>query len=177
MEAMCARQLRMTNIAERCDLPFMIARLDDYTSVGPEKANAALRTLKRRIGDRADAARAARPILHALVAGGPHPPVAGIKRFTSQQIAGWIGGQGGPDPHNFLKRVWRPSRPVLHLAVAVDEMIARSGVLESKVPVDTQEIDVFRALVLRAVALQEPVAANPGLQVIRSTQLTLRWVE
>jgi hypothetical protein len=177
VEAMYAIGLRMTNKAERCELPFSIARLNEYVSVGPAQANAAFRKLKRRIRDRFHAARAARPILHPLIAGGPHPPVEGIKQFTSQQIAEWVGEQGGPDWHNFLKRVCRPSRPVLHLAVAADEMLLRSGVPEGKIPLDTQEITVFRALVLRAAALEEPIATERRLRVIRNTQLTLRWVE
>jgi hypothetical protein len=79
-----------------------------------------LRSLPRLLRDRMIAARIAYPFLKEAESGNLPPLPAGLKRFSLNQMAELVLNDAGQsDAENVETRIWRPSRPVIHLATAV----------------------------------------------------------
>jgi len=79
-----------------------------------------LRSLPRLLRDRMVAARMAYPFLKEAESGKTPALPAGLKRFSLNQMAELVLSDAGQaDAENVETRIWRPSRPVIHLATAV----------------------------------------------------------
>ena len=102
------------------------------------------------------------------------PPLPdGIKRLSINQIAAFVLDDAGQaDPENVEKRVWRPSKPVIHLATAaalVGQELQKAGVpllLDSFL---FQEA-LIEAVLRRAELLKELISKDPKFPV-RAEQL------
>jgi hypothetical protein len=82
--------------------------------------NQALRQLKRRLRDRMVAARMAYPFLKEAESGEAPKLPAAINRLSINALSELVLDDAGyTDPENVETRIWRPSRPVIHLASAV----------------------------------------------------------
>jgi hypothetical protein len=80
-----------------------------------------LRTLERRLRDRAVAGRMAIGFLKEAVTG---ELPAGIKRLSINEMAQLVlGDVGFSEPENVETRIWRPSLPVIHLASALQVLL------------------------------------------------------
>jgi hypothetical protein len=85
-----------------------------------QDCNQALRQLKRRLRDRMVAARMAYPFLKEAESGEAPKLPAGMKRLSINALSELVLDDAGhTDPENVETRIWRPSRPVIHLASAV----------------------------------------------------------
>ena len=82
--------------------------------------NRSLRTLPRRLRDRMVAARMAYPFLKEAETGEVPELPPSVKRLSINQMAELVLTDAGhTDPENVETRIWRESRPVIHLASAV----------------------------------------------------------
>jgi hypothetical protein len=100
---------------------------------------------------------------------GALPPLPdGIKRLSINQMAAFVLDDAGQvDAENVEKRVWRPSKPVIHLATAaalVGQELQKAGVpllLESFL---FQEA-LIEAVLLTAELLKELISKDPEFPV------------
>ena len=91
-----------------------------YGSLPERDGNRSLRRLSRRLRDRMIAARMAYPFLKEAECGETFDLPAGLKRLSLNQMAELVLTDARQsDPENVETRIWRPSRPVIHLASAV----------------------------------------------------------
>jgi hypothetical protein len=91
-----------------------------YLRQSESDCNRGLRQLKRRLRDRMVAARMAYPFLKEAESGKAPELPTGIKRFSINAMSELVLDDAGySEPENVETRIWRPSRPVIHLASAV----------------------------------------------------------
>ena len=174
--AWVASYLRKVNQVDGCVEPFEDFRLNRFTGLSPTWCQATLRTAMRRLRDRSACARAVRPWITELL-GGQHPPVAGVAKFTQRQIALYLCGNDPQRAANFERRVWRPSRPVVHLAAANDCHLTATDPLGSHVGVDLSSADLIKKLVQDAAQLQPLIEADDRFGTSVDGQVTLTWIE
>lgn len=175
--AFSAGYLHEANRVDESNAPFLHARLNEIAARRPRWVQQKLRTIHRRLEDRSEAARAVRPWVSEHIGVGPHPPVAGIKKFTMRQIALYLCDQDDDRAGRFQKRVWRPSRPVLHLAIAIDEALYSIELTDNRFDVPIDAVDVFRSIVARSAWLQPRIAADRRFGIDQGDQITLNWLD
>src|SRR5258706_3311698 len=117
VRAWAGAYLHEANRIDECTEPFEDQRLNEFVALPPAWCRAKLRTAGRRFRDRGDGARAVRPWVRDILRD-PHPPVAGVRKFNQRQVALHLCGDDPEKAANFQRRVWRPCRPVIHIAVA-----------------------------------------------------------
>jgi len=100
-----------------------------YMSQTERAQNQGLGTLRRRLRDRMIAARMAYPFLRDVETGEVPELPPGVKRLSINAMSQLVLEDAGySDPENVETRIWRPSRPVIHLASAVHDYLHRIGV-------------------------------------------------
>ena len=83
-----------------------------------------LKLLGRRLRDRAVAARMAIAFLKEVETGEPPRLPAGLTRLSINELSKLVLPDSGQrDPENVESRIWRPSRPVIHLAAATQVLM------------------------------------------------------
>jgi hypothetical protein len=91
-----------------------------YTSQTERDRHQGLRTLPRRLRDRMIAARMAYPFLIEAETGEVPKLPENVNRLSINAMSELVLEDAGfSDPENVETRIWRPSRPVIHLASAV----------------------------------------------------------
>ena len=124
--AMVTSYLHAANRIDQTEAPFLDSRLNAFAQRSPEWAKPVFNAVKRRLRYRLLLARGLRPwILQGL--GQAPKTVPTIKKFTQRQISLFLNGNDAQRADNFQKRVWRPSRPVIHVAVACDLALCETG--------------------------------------------------
>ena len=175
--AYVASYLHEANRIDDTDEPFKDPRLNAMASHSPRWVRQKLRTTLRRLEDRNEVAKAVRPWASELIGLGPHRAVPGIKKFTMRQIALHLCNGDIDRADRFQKRVWRPCRPVMHLAIAIDEKLCAMNLPDHRLGVDLANVDFFRSIIERAAWLQPRIAVDPHFGIDARNQLTLTWVE
>ena len=81
------------------------------------------------------------------------------------------------DPENVEKLVWRPSLPIIHLAMAtqIELHIRNSG--RRTTEIDTQDIQFARAAVARARSYEPLVMRSPLFASGKVALTQVRWIE
>lgn len=167
--------LHEANRVDGCKDPFEDQRLNAFVQLPQTWCRRQVRTTRRRLGDRNNAARAVRPWMRDLL-GHPHAPVPGIKKFTQRQIALYLCDDDPDRSANFQKRVWRSSRPVLHLAIAVDELLCALGQQRTDYGIDLGSTVLFGELIARAKSIQDMILDDPRFGVAAEDLLQMDWV-
>lgn len=175
--AYIADRLHGQNVVDGSTLQFDDLDLNDiYVSTTYKWALQKLRTTRRRIDDRQVAAKAVRPWVRELVGLGPHPPVPGIRKFNQRQISLLLCDGDEERAQRFLKRVWWPSRPILHLAAAIDEALSYDPSPPKRFGIPLDALEAFHFVVTRAGELQTGMVGDQRFGIDPAKQLTLRWV-
>ena len=172
--AKAALYLHEANRVDDCDDPFADPRLNELVSLDPRWCRARVRTMIRRLADRADVARAVRPWIREVL-DDEHRAMPEVKKFTQRQIAFYLCGGDVAKADNFQKRVWRPSRPVLHMAVAQDLGLSLSGAHEP-INVDLASINLIGAMVEIANQLVPRLCSDRRFGVSESNLISLEWI-
>ena len=94
-KAWVAQYLQEANRTDGTDAAFEDPKFNEFVALDPAWCKSRLRTVRRRLRDRADLGRALRPWTCEL-RGEEHPPVPGIDQFTQRQIALFLNG-GSPE--------------------------------------------------------------------------------
>ena len=84
-KAWVAQYLQEANRTDGTDAAFEDPKFNEFVALDPAWCKSRLRTVRRRLRDRADLGRALRPWTCEL-RGEEHPPVPGIDQFTQRQI-------------------------------------------------------------------------------------------
>lgn len=162
---------RVTGMTE----PFADPSLNGFASRSAERREETLRIASRRLRERNDVARALRPWMRELL-GEPQPLPKGMKKFTQRQISRFMHNDYHEDADHFQERHWRPSRPILHLAIACDLILCRLGGEESEFPITLDDIGLFEVLVERACQVGVVVSYDKRFKVDADSMLHLQWV-
>jgi hypothetical protein len=95
-----------------------------YTLQTESDCNRGFRTLPLRLHERMVAARMAYPFLMEAQTGEVSKLPGGLKRLSINAMSELVLEDAGySDPENVETRIWRPSRPVIHLASAVQNYL------------------------------------------------------
>ncbi len=81
------------------------------------------------------------------------------------------------DANDIEKHVWRKSLPIIHLAMAVQLMLAGKFKDRSEFGTDLQDIDFYRTAVFLAAALELVVADHSEFDIAGDQLTQIRWVE
>lgn len=143
-----------------------------------QKPKSALGYLNKRLTQRMAAAKAGIGKLHERLFGIPAVLPEGITATSIDQLCELIKTDVSiNDPDDIEKQVWRTSLPIIHLAMAVQLMLAGKFKDRSELGADLQDIDFYREAV-RIASLLEPVVAEHPEFAVRGDQLTqIRWCE
>lgn len=174
--AWVASYLHKLNEMDGSTDPFEDTRLNQFVELQSAWCRATLRSAMRRLRDRSDCARAVRPWILELL-GGHHAPVPGVAKFTQRQIALYLCNNQPQRAANFERRVWRASRPVIHLAAANDLYLSEIDPGGRGVGIDLSSANLIRDRAVQAARLQPLIAADPRFGVEAAEQVTLLWVE
>lgn len=175
--AWIASWLHEQNRVDGTEEPFIEKRLNELVCLDPSWARQKLRTARRRLRDRGEAARLTRPWVRELTNLEPHRAVEGIKRFTMRQIALHLCNDNDDAAHNFQKRIWRPSRPVLHYAIAHDQALSLLEVEERETGIQMDAEAVFRTTTEQGNRLAAKIAADPRFGISADDQILLQWID
>ena len=128
--SLCARALRAAYLANPDDVTPILVK-PQYAFRCVKLVDRDLDFVARRMFDRTNAARMAIAFLREVELGRPVPLPAGIRRLSINELAAFIAEDAGQsEVANVKSRIWRPSLPVIHLAVAaafVGQVIERHG--------------------------------------------------
>ncbi|MBP6030458.1 MAG: hypothetical protein KA533_03415 [Sphingobium sp.] len=173
--------LHEANRIDDSDQPFADDRLNAYAALSPKWCRAKLRTAMRRIKDRSLLARAVRPWVWDHL-GQQHRPLPDIEKFTQRQIALYLAAESGlpgdfdERARNFQKRVWRPGRPVIHLAITCDFWLGSTGYQEPCLGLDLTALRAIGGLVDRARHVANLIVLDRRFGVTADDLLHLEWV-
>jgi hypothetical protein len=122
----------------------------------------------RRISERMVAGRMAVPFLWHAELGDAFLLPRGIERLSVNQMAEYVLDYAGQaDPVNVEKRLWAPSRPVIHLAVAM-ALLAQNLKKIGRTPCPELFLlsrEFIEAVVRQAEALERLIADDPKFRV------------
>jgi hypothetical protein len=144
-----------------------------YAAMDPAACAKALKTTRRRFRDRALAARMARPYIHEAVTGTPARLPEGLTRPSLDQLAAYVGPQVNlGDAEGIERWIWRPSRPVIHLAIAISEVFRLRGVPDEDAwygyPIFSGEL---HRIVAKIAECHEPIVASDRRFGVTSEEL------
>lgn len=183
--SLCSSFLHELNRVERNQEPFIQPRLNSYLEIPATQAALQFRRFGQLFADRSWAAQIVRPITHEHLLGRPHRPIAGVTRLSLNQLAGVIAPI--EDVPKFLRRVWRPSRSALHLAIAVDIVTYdetqspalqtdRLGAPPPEAIPSYLEHPAWGKVAFWATQVQDWIAVDKRFQVPRDDLLWLDWI-
>ena len=102
-----------------------------YALLSESEVRTASRTVDRRLRDRLQAAIVAKPFLEQATTGQPPTLPSGVEKLSLNSMAKYLLFRGKSDHdygdvRNLHARVWRPSLPVIRLAVALNVLFERT---------------------------------------------------
>jgi hypothetical protein len=146
-------------------LPLLIKPV--YALQTERDRNQGLRQFKRRLRDRMIAARMASPFLEEAATGEAPELPPSLKRLSINAMSELVLEDAGyNEPENVEARIWRPSRPVIHLASAVHGYLHLGTEIEAhflRLLLDCRE--VIEQVVRKAEYYESLVASSRELHV------------
>lgn len=143
-----------------------------------QKAKPALGYLDKRLKQRMAAARAGIGKMHQEMFEIPAVIPPGTTALSIDQLCKLIRDDVSiDDPDNIEKHVWRKSLPILHLAVAVQLLLAGKYGDRAELGCDLQDVDFFRTAVGLAQALEQVIHDHPEIHMTRDRMTLIRWWE
>jgi hypothetical protein len=147
-----------------------------YTLQSERDCVRCLRQLKRRLRDRMVAARMAYPFLREVDTGEAPELPPSVKRLSINAMSELVLEDAGyNEPENVETRIWRPSRPVIHLASAVHGYLHLHAEIEALglAPLLTRR-DVIEYVIRSAEHCESLVARSRHLRVNADKLIKLR---
>jgi hypothetical protein len=140
-----------------------------------------MKAIQRRSRDRMVAAKIAIACLKALVEGPQFKMPRGMTRLSLNQLCEFVlADVGQQDPGNVETRIWRPSRPVIHLATAIavvmDELERRTGTKIDYRHLLTERV-IIEDIVRHAAAYEPLIAACPQLRISADELVRVRLAD
>ncbi len=143
-----------------------------------QKPKSALGYLDKRVTQRMAAAKAGIGKLHEQLFGEPATLPEGMTSTSINQLCKLIKTDVSiENAENIEKRVWRKSLPIIHLAMAVQLILAGKLKDRTKLGVELQDIEFYRTAVHLASLLEPVVAEHPEFAITGERLTQIRWVE
>lgn len=175
--AWAAQYLQEANRTDGSDDPFENPKFNELVALDPRWCKSRLRTVRRRLRDRADLGRALRPWTCELESE-EHPPVPGIAQFTQRQIALYLNGGSPEKASRFEARVWRLARPVSHIVIAQDNLLSRLPGDRQRFPEDLARCAPLIATIVElANRITPQICDNPKFGVTRDDLISFVWLQ
>lgn len=172
--AWCAGVINCTKQQEPGLSAELDARYPRYVAIDQRSINQALRKTKSRIRNRQVAGRMVRGHFQEWIDQRPAVLPASIARLSINELAKLVGLEGGQDdPENTEKRVWRTSRPVFHLASALD-FVGRFYFLANDNAYDLNNGDMHRLIIELAEVSEQVVDGDARFGVLSDELLRIR---
>lgn len=134
--------------------------------------------LEKRLDQRMAAARAGIGLMHEQIFGMPAVLPPGLTDISIDKLCGliksdvWI-----DDPNNIENLVWRPSLPILHLAMATQLLLAARQGTTDRFGIDLQDIGFYREGVRIASLLERVIHDHPKVGITHDRLTLVRWLE
>lgn len=142
------------------------------------KRRPALGYLEKRLGQRMAAARAGIGKIHDQIFDAAATLPSEISALSIDQLSKLIRKDVTiDDPENVEKLVWRPSLPVIHLAMATQLLLAKRYKRLTISGATLEAIGFYRDAVHLGQALETVVHDHSGFAVTRDTMTRVRWFE
>ena len=167
--SLCALALRAKTEADEewARTPQLIKPL--YACRSANETERDLRKFRRRLRNRMAAARMAVGFLQRPLMAKPPPLPKGMTRLSLNQLAQLVLEDAGQqEPKNVVSRIWKPSLPVIHLAVAISvaaNEAERHGLGTLHIFHLLGRRDVLECIAMYAKDLEEMVIANTNIHV------------
>lgn len=172
--AYVASYLHQANRIDETNDPFDDPRLNAFLALSPQWCRQILRTTKRRLRDRGLMGRALRLwVTEAL--GQLVTMPQGLDSLTQEQISLWLNNSQEDVANNFKKRIWRPGRPVAHLAIATDWIWRSADKANTRIPIRLSDSATIERIVSLAGALAPFLCSVPRFGVTEETLLHVEW--
>ena len=167
--------LHEQNRVDQTDEPFEDRRLNEFVSLPPRWCKRTMRNASRKLRGRYILARALRPwVQEALGLTQILPP--GVDKSTQQKISLWLFNDDGDSANNFRKRVWRPSLPVAHIAIAHDLIFSGYGREQMTFTTNLANVGLIELIVGLARHMEAVVCGTPRFKVAPDELLHFEWV-
>ena len=142
------------------------------------KKRPALGGLQKRLNQRMAAARAGIGMSYEKLFGTAAVLPPGMTALSINQLCQLISGDVSiDDPDNIEKLVWRRSLPILHLAMAVQLLLAARHGDRAASGVNLDDIDFYREAVILGAHFEDLVHEHPGIAITRDRMTLLRWYQ
>jgi hypothetical protein len=134
-----------------------------------------LRTFKRRYRDRMVAARMALGFIEEGLTGKPVRLPPSMRRHSLNQLSALVKSDLPlDDPEMIERRIWRASRPVVHIAVALQVWARMQGLDAKDIPYPLDDGDLHSAIIALAEAYEPVVLGDRRFGVREENIVRLR---
>ena len=127
-----------------------------------------------RLDQRMRVAQMFRPFVKERLRGDLPELPQGLRRYSFNELSRYVTSRDEDEAHNFEKRWFRSTLPVLHLAIALDLVSAVQFKEEKKVRFNVHDADFILEVVLQSLWLEEFVIDNELYSVIPAELIRLR---
>ena len=161
-----------------------------YFAVEPKAYRAVHRQVKKALEGRLRAALMARPFIGQAKFGANYVLPKKVRPLTLNKVVEFIAAEhklGSGD--NLMSRAWRPSRPVLHLAIGLEHAFNQRDpiliptadpdhqITPVDLTIDYQDIELFRSAVRHSAEAAEIICRDPRMKIGGHELAQIRWVE
>ena len=168
--SLCADYLRSLHSGET-DAAIIIPLKPAYVFRREQDTKKDIKTLKRRLRDRAIAARMIRGFWQQAAGAVINLPI-GMTKLSLNQLAELVAEDAEQSPENIETRIWRPSVPVIHIAAALENIMLDADRLGHE-PISWGHILVSRELVAEIVKRAEIIEGFIGASAKIRSQLNI----
>ena len=173
-DAWCAGIINCTKTVDPSCASDLDAKYPRYAKLDQRSIKKALRRTKSRLRNRQIAGRMTRGYFQEWIDQRPAVLPVSMARLSINELAKLVHRESGEnDPENTEKRVWRPSRPVFHLASALD-FVSRFRAGDNDNGYDLNDGALHREIIGLAEASERVVDGDPRFQVKPDDLLRIR---
>ena len=171
-EELIAGVVRLTKAEDPASVRFVMNEWPQVNwpsiEVRSQKSRPAFGSLRKRLDQRMAAARAGIGKVHKDIFGVPADLPLGMTALSIDQLCRQIKSDVFiDDPENIEKLVWRKSLPILHVAMAVQLLLAARYQGRQAVGLDLQDIDFYREAVQLAGLLETSSVTKLGSRLLQ----------
>jgi len=175
-KAWCAETLRLTREHDPQVGKAWLEQFPQYAGLDKKTISRRVRQTGRRFRDRMVAARMARGFFQEAITGQDAVLPSTMARLSLNELCRLVLHESGQsEPENVEKRIWRRSRRVTHLAMAIDVIHQHARPGERDVGYDTQDMELHRRVVAVARTHEDVVLADRRFSRKPIDLLKLRW--
>ena len=169
---------------------YLRATRPEYFAVTPRAYRLAFKQAKTLLRYRMIAALMARPFVGRAKLGNACKVPSAVGKFVPSNVAGYISSiHDIRSGENLMERAWRPSLPVLHLAIGLEQASLQRGltgfgfqdpdelIKPRSLPFDFQDIELVRSAIHLGFQAADIIRKDPIMKIDASKLVEIRWVD